>query len=244
MPRAASAAMLVVNRQGGIAMRGKVAVGAVGVGVLVFARKELRSLGATCAERWATLPGDEIVPGAGSSSTMAITIDAPPSAVWPWLVQMGCDRGGFYSWDRLDNGGRPSATEIHPEWQTLAVGDRVLCTPDGHWWFKVERFEPERVLVLRSSIDIGRQRPFNGSTPRPRFLSDGVWAFVLEELPEGRTRLVVRTHGLVRPRLLLGAANLVFWDPAHVVMQARQLRNLKRRAESVRPEPELAAARS
>jgi hypothetical protein len=221
-------------------MRRAVAMGAAGIGALV-ARKELRNLGATCAERRATMPGDEVVPGAKSRSTMAITIDAPPSEVWPWLVQMGCDRGGFYSWDRLDNGGRPSATEIHPEWQTLEVGDRMLCTPDGHWWFKVEQLEPEHVLVLRSSIDVGGQRPFNGSTPKPRLFSDGVWSFVLHELPEEKTRLVVRAHGVVRPRLLLGTANLIFWDPAHVVMQVRQLKNLKRRAERVRPERELAA---
>ena len=56
---------------------------------------------------------------------MAVTIDAPPDQVWPWLVQMGGDRGGWYSWDRLDNGGRPSATEVHPEWQDLAFGDYV-----------------------------------------------------------------------------------------------------------------------
>jgi hypothetical protein len=155
---------------------------------------------------------------------------------------MGCDRGGFYSWDRLDNGGRPSATEIHQEWQALAVGDRVLCTPDGRYWFGVERLEPERVLVLRSSVDVRRRRPFDPSGPRPRFFSDGVWAFVLDELPEGKTRLVVRTHGVARPRVLLGAANLVLWDPAHVVMQARQLRNLKLRAEATRREPVLVAA--
>lgn len=223
-------------------MRKAVVVGAAGVGALALARKKLRNHGATCAERRATLPGDEIVPGAKSPSTMAITIDAPPSAVWPWLVQMGCDRGGFYSWDRLDNGGRPSATEIHPEWQTLAVGDRMLCTPDRRWWFKVERLEPERVLVLRSSIDVRGQRPFDTAGPRPRFFIDGIWTFVLEELPQGRTRMVVRSVGSVRPRLLLGAANFVFWDPAHVVMQTRQLRNLKRLAENPLREPVLVAA--
>lgn len=221
-------------------MRRSVALGAAGVGALVLTRIELRNLGATCAEQRASLPGDEIVP-ARSRSTMAITIDAPPSEVWPWLVQMGCDRGGFYSWDRLDNGGRPSATEIHPEWQGLVVGDRVLSTPDGRGWFKVERLEAERVLVLRASIDVGRGRPLDGSAAEPRFFSDGVWAFILDELPEGRTRLVVRTHGVVRPRLLLGAANVLFWDPVHVVMQARQLRNLRRRVEGARSEPELAA---
>jgi hypothetical protein len=217
-------------------------IGAGGVGALALARKELRNLGATCAERQATLPGDEIVPGARNPSTMAMTIDAPPSEVWPWLVQMGCDRGGFYSWDRLDNGGRPSATEIRPEWQSLSVGDRMLCTPQGGAWFVVERLEPERILVLRSSIDVGLGRPFAPSGPTPRFFSDGVWTFVLEGLPEGKTRLVVRARGAGRPRLLLGLANVIFWDPVHVVMQARQLRNLKRRAESPSREPILVAA--
>jgi hypothetical protein len=223
-------------------MRKAAVVGAAGVGALALARKELRNVGATCAERRATLPGDEIVPGARNPSTMAITIDAPPSEVWPWLVQMGCDRAGFYSWDRLDNGGRPSATEIHPEWQTLEVGDRMLCTPDGHWWFKVERLEPERVLVLRSSIDVRRRIPFASTGPRPRYFVDGVWTFVLDEIPEGQTRLVVRSFGAVRPRLLLGAVNAVLADPAHVIMQTRQLRNLKRRAESRHREPVLVTA--
>ena len=223
-------------------MRSAAVVGAAGLGALVFARRKLRNLGATCAERRATLPGDEIVPGVKSPSTMAVTIDLPPSEVWPWLVQMGCDRAGFYSWDRLDNGGRPSATEIHPEWQTLAVGDRIVCTPDGKAWFDVERLEPERVLVLRSSIDVRRRTPFDPAGPRPRFFVDGVWTFVLDELPQGKTRLVVRSLGIARPRPLLGPANLVFWDPAHVVMQTRQLRNLKRLVESPLQEPVLVAA--
>ena len=223
-------------------MRKAVVVTAAGVGALVRARRELRNLGATRAERSATLPGDEIVPGAKSPSTMAVTIDLPPSEVWPWLVQMGCDRAGFYSWDRLDNGGRPSATEIHPEWQTLAVGDRVVSTPDGRAWFDVERLEPERLLVLRASIDVRSRKPFDASGPRPRFFVDGVWAFVLDELPGGRTRLVVRSYGIARPRLLFGTANLVFWDPAHVLMQTRQLRNLKRLVESPLQEPVLVTA--
>lgn len=223
-------------------MRRAFVVGAVGIGALALARNELRNLGATCEERRATLPGDELVPGARSRSTMAVTIDAPPSAVWPWLVQMGSDRAGFYSWDRLDNGGRPSATEIHPEWQALEVGDRMMCTPDGHWWFKVEQLEPARLLVLRSSIHVGARRPLDPAAPRPRSFLDGVWTFVLRELPAGKTRLLVRSFGAARPRLLLGAVNLVLADPAHVVMQTRQLRNLKRRAEATLREPMLVAA--
>ena len=223
-------------------MRRAVVPAVAGVGALALARKRLRNLGATRAERWARLPGDEVVPEAKGSSTMAITIDAPPADVWPWLVQMGCDRAGFYSWDRLDNGGRPSATEIHPEWQTLGVGDRIVCTPDGRAWFDVEQLEPERALVLRSSLDVRRRTPFDPSGSRPRFFVEGVWTFALHELPEGKTRLVVRSFGIARPRLLFGAVNLVFWDPAHVVMQTRQLRNLKRLVESPLQEPVLVAA--
>jgi hypothetical protein len=221
-------------------MRKAVAVAGGVVGALALARRRLRNLGATGAERDAFLPGDETVPAAKGRSTMAITIDAPPSEVWPWLVQMGCDRAGFYSWDRLDNGGRPSATAIRPEWQGLEVGDRVLCTPGGGWWFTVERLEPEHVLVLRSSIDVGERRQFDPSGPPPRFFSDSIWTFVLREHPDGRTRLLVRSFGVTRPRVL-GLANVAFWDAAHVVMQVRQLRNLKRRAESLQRETVLVA---
>jgi len=223
-------------------MRKAPVIGGGVAALLVLARKEFRNLGATPAERRRPLPGDDVVPEAKGASTMAITIDVPPSAVWPWLVQMGCDRAGFYSWDRLDNGGRPSATELHPAWQELAVGDHVASTPTGDWWFEVVQVEPERALVLRAPVDVRAKKPFDPAGPRPRFFSDGVWAFVLEALPEGRTRLIVRVQGTARPRLLLGAANLLFWDPAHVVMQSRQLRNLKRRAESLHREPVLVVA--
>jgi hypothetical protein len=92
----------------------------------------------------------------------------------------------------------------------------------------------------------GRRSTFaaGGSSTRrgPRFFSEGVWAFVLDELPGGKTRLVVRSFGIARPRMPLGAVNLVFWEPVHVVMQTRQLRNLKRLAESPPQESVLVAA--
>jgi hypothetical protein len=216
-------------------------IGAGGVAtVLLISRLALRNLGATCEERRRALPGDDVVPDATAASTMATTIDAQPSAVWPWLVQMGCDRAGFYSWDRLDNGGRPSADEVHREWQTLEVGDRVASTPSGKMWFEVAELVPERALVLRASIDLRTSRPCDPRGPRPRLFTDGVWAFVLDELPGGRTRLIVRSRGITRPRPL-GAQNLFFWDAAHVVMQTRQFRNLKRRAERTAAEPTPAA---
>jgi proline iminopeptidase len=162
---------------------------------------------------------------------MAVTIDAPPSAVWPWLVQMGCDRAGWYSWDRLDNAGVPSAERIHREWQDLAVGDRLTSTPSGATWFEVAALEPERFLALRAPIDLRGGRPFDTTGVRPRLYSDTLWGFQLKELPGGRTRLVVSGYAATRPSTVVALGNLLFWEPAHWIMQQRQFTNLRRRAE-------------
>jgi hypothetical protein len=165
-------------------------------------------------------PGAELVPGGRRGATMAATIDAPLGQVWPWLVQMGCDRAGWYSWDRLDNGGVPSASRIHPEWQTLSVEDRLASTPSGRTWVEVAALEPERFLALRASLD-WRGRPVDSVGPRPRFSIDALWGFQLTAWPEARTRLVVSGNAAARPRLLQALADLVFWEPAHWVMQTR-----------------------
>ena len=190
-----------------------------------------RNVGATVAERARSLAGDEVIPDAHTTSTMARTIDAPPSAVWPWLVQMGCGRAGFYSFDHLDNGGIASADRIEPAWQTLVVGDRVASRPDGSRWFDVVVVEPQRVLVLRASLRVPSGRPYAPGSGRPRRYSDSTWAFILLPLRPGRTRLLVRSRNVASPRLVLGAANLLFWNPAHLVMQRRQLARLAERAE-------------
>jgi hypothetical protein len=161
---------------------------------------------------------------------MAVTIDAPPSRVWPWLVQMGVDRGGWYSWDRLDNFGRRSTERIHPEWQAIAVGDRMTAKPDGSEWWEVAALEPQRFLCLRMSLDL-RGRPLDPARARPRFFTDSTWGFLLEELPGGRTRLVVSGYWSLRPRWLRPVMSTVFLEPSHWIMQTRQFGNLKRRTE-------------
>ncbi|MER7751936.1 hypothetical protein [Kitasatospora sp. NPDC097643] len=160
---------------------------------------------------------------------MATTLPAPPSTVWPWLVQMGCDRGGWYSWDRLDNGGRPSADRIVAAWQSLAVGQRLASVPSGRAWFTVAVLVPERTLVLRDDTSVPSGRPFDPTNERaPRAFVSSVWGFHLE--PAGpNTRLIVRTFGRSRPRVLTGPTDLLFWEPAHFVMQTRQFRNLRTR---------------
>ena len=204
------------------------AAGAYALGV----RPRLLRWGATRDELEQPYPGADLVPGGRRGATMAVTIDAPPSRVWPWLVQMGCDRGGWYSWDRLDNGGTPSAEVIHPEWQRLSIGDHLAATPDGRFWFVVAALEPERFLALRAAIDLQSGRPFDPAGPRPATYVDAVWAFRLEELSGARARLVVSGYASARRGLVQRLVDLLFWEPAHWIMQARQFSNLKRRAEA------------
>jgi hypothetical protein len=207
------------------------ASGAVGA-YLALLRPRLNSWGATPEEASDAHPGDDLIPEPYSRSTMAVTLPAPPSEVWPWLVQMGCDRAGFYSWDRLDNGGRPSATEIHPEWQRLAEGDRVIAMPDGSFWFDVARLEPERVLILRASFALPKPVPFDPTKRPPRGFSDSTWGFFLHPTADGGTRLVVRGMGRGRPRPLVKLINTAFWEPAHWVMQMKQFTELRRRVSA------------
>lgn len=199
----------------------------------LVARPLLLRWGATDDEVREVFPGEDVVPGGVRGATMATTICAPPAAVWPWLVQMGCDRAGWYSVDRFDNGGRPSADRIHPEWQQLALGDRLASTPSGRAWFEVAALETGSVLVLRASLDL-RGRPFGPGSPPPRHYIDSTWGFKLRELPGDRTRLVVSGYSAGRPKALLRVVDRVFWEPAHWIMQRSQFANLKRRAEAGR----------
>jgi proline iminopeptidase len=210
------------------------------VGVALAARRRLLHAGATPAERARPLPGDGLIPGERGITTMATTIAAPPEAVWPWLAQMGWDRAGWYSWDLLDHGGRRSATELHPEWQEIHEGDRLASLSGGRSFFLVAHVEPARSLVLRAPLDL-RGRPFDPDGPRPRRFIDSRWEFFLAPRPDGTTRLLARGGSAASPRALTRLVDLVFWNPAHVVMQLRQFRNLRRRAERT-VEPPVAAA--
>ena len=202
--------------------------GAAGVYALA-ARPRLLRWGATEEEVHRRFPGAEIIPGGHRSATMAVTIEAEPARVWPWLVQMGYDRGGWYSWDRLDNGRVRSADRIHPEWQHLAVGEYMTAWPGMDAW-EVAALEPGRFLGLRAHFDL-RGRPLNPAGTWPRFSTDSLWGFLLKELPGGRTRLVVSGYWALRPAWLRPVISVVFLEPAHWIMQVRQFANLKRSVE-------------
>jgi hypothetical protein len=206
------------------------AVLALAGGYAAAVRPRLVRWGATEEEVQRPFPGADLIPSGERSATMAVTIDAPPSRVWPWLVQMGVDRAGWYSWDRLDNFRLRSAERIHPEWQDIAVGDHLTAKPDGSEWWEVAALEPERFLSLRMSLDL-RGRPFDPAGAPPRFYTDSTWGFLLDELPGARTRLVVSGYWSLRPRWLRTVTSFVFLEPSHWIMQTRQFANLRRRAE-------------
>ena len=151
------------------------------------------------------LPGDDLVGAPTIDETRAITIDAPPAAIWPWLVQMGYGRAGWYSYDRMQMRGG-SADAVEPEWQKLAVGDPVPTHPTGG--FKVAVVEPEQTLVLyldSATVGPATAAGENGAEPTPagptragRFGSKamsefrGTWTFRLDPIGERQTRLLER----------------------------------------------------
>jgi protein-S-isoprenylcysteine O-methyltransferase Ste14 len=165
------------------------------------------------------------LPAARAEATHQVDIDAPPEEVWPWLVQMGRGRAGWYSWDSLDNGGVASADRIDPVFQRLAVGDVLPIKPSGADGFTVLRLEPARALVLGDPSLLPGRSPARG---RPR----ATWAFSLE--PRGAaTRLVVRVRVDYAPSLATALLGPIIRF-AHAIMERKQLRTLKERVEGSR----------
>ena len=197
------------------------ALGAVGVAV---AGRRFRNWGATKGECARVLPGDEFVPDPADVTTRAVTIKAPGREVWNWLVQIGQDRGGLYSYDWIENlfGLRVHSTdEIRPEWQRLRLGDVVRLVPRG--WLglpdgvalPVARVVPGRALVLREDPS---QTPW-----------DAIWSFHVVPHGSARSRLISRSRSARRGRLAWLAGQVM--DPITLVMTRRMLLGIKQRAE-------------
>ncbi|MDP4199766.1 MAG: hypothetical protein Q8922_15915 [Bacteroidota bacterium] len=187
--------------------------------------------GATPEEIDEPFPGANIIPGGTRSGTMAITIDAPPPNVWAYLVQMGVDRGGWYSWDNLDNWGRTSTDHVHPEWQEVKLGDRFYSMPDKSQWWEVAALEPEHFLGLRVAIDL-HGHWFDPNGKKPEHYTDSIWGFLLKPLPGNRTRLIVSGYWDLQPKWLQLPASFFLLEPSHWIMQMRQFTKLKHLAEA------------
>ena len=215
---------------------GRNIVGGLGTAVAVYGvwvRPRLLRWGATDHEVAGPYPGAELVPDGARSGTMAVTIDAPPGQVWPWLVQIGWDRGGWYSWDSLDNAGRPSAREVRPEWQDLAVGDSLKFWAPGLGVadsYRVAVLERDRFMGLHGLSDL-RGHVLDPEQPRPSAYMEGFWGFLLIELPGGRTRLVSSGYQAFRPHWLERFVYEWVFAPVVWIMSARMLAVLKRNIE-------------
>jgi hypothetical protein len=170
----------------------------------------------------ATLPGDDLLPAARAQATHHIDIEAAPDRVWPWLVQMGRGRAGWYSWDRLDNGGIPSADRIIPALQTLAVGDILPIKPNSPDGMAVLALDPPRALVL-GDPSLLRGRSALPGAPR------ATWAFSLQPIGSA-THLAVRVRAEYEPNLTIALLRPII-RALHALMQRKQLRTLKQRAE-------------
>ena len=192
-----------------------------------------RTYGSTRSERGRRLPGDELIASPSVQTDHAVTIDAPPSAVWPWLCQMGWGRGGWYTarWvDRLlfpANG--PSADRVDPDLQHIAVGSFIPDgPPEAECGFSVSHLEPERALVLRSSSHLPRSW-------RRRATLDWTWAFVLTPVDgDARTRYHFRSRWVTHPWWLTAAGWLGI-VPTDLVMSRDMLRGVRSRAEGRSP---------
>ena len=196
------------------------------VGVIAMYRRELRpwmyAWGADDGEITATLPGDELVVAGTARTTRALTIDAPVRFVWPWLAQIGENRGGFYSYSLLERmvGAQIHNTNtVHPEWQDLHVGDTVwLARRYGERARQVvAAVESESHLVLVSPADFERVQGGEKAS--------GAWAFCLRR-QNAWTRLLVRGTG--------GAVGHPAFDVVHFVMEQKMMRGIRDRAERLR----------
>lgn len=209
-----------------------VAGGAQVAGTLVAApllRSRYNAWGATPAELASPMPGDDLVPNPRLGCTRAISISAEPADVWAWLVQIGQGRGGLYSFDGLENLARcdiHSTDQIHPELQSLAVGNLIrLGAPEGYPCFRVWGVEPGASLVLVAADPMPPHEVATADSPGGM----ATWQWQLRRDRHGSgTRLIARQ------RLTFPDRAKVMWhlvEPVSFVMERQMLRGIKRRAE-------------
>ena len=184
-----------------------------------YLRRRVLNWGATAEEVARRLPGDELLESADIVATRAIGIDAPPSTIWPWLVQMGPGRAGAYTYDWIENLfglNMHSADRIVPEWQQLEVGD-VLRSAEGRPGIRVEILEPESALSNRSEA------------------GDWVWTFMLSP-EDGSTRLISRNRISMEGAAAGQRLGMLVMEPGSLIMERKMLRGIKARSERLADE--------
>jgi hypothetical protein len=214
------------RRPVGINRRLRMAGDAVGlallawVGVATLTWPYTRTWGAASDEWATTLPGDRAPRTPALEILHAVTIDAPPTAVWPWLVQLGQDRAGFYSYDaleRLFGADVHNVFELRQEWQSRHVGDRVYAGPEGYLGSVLRERPGWNVLVAE---------------PDHALVLENWGAFVLQPGEHGGTRLLIRStisHRRIPP--WAAAVNFTAFELPHYIMQRRMMLRIKELAE-------------
>jgi hypothetical protein len=202
-------------------VRGALGIGSLGALYAFVIRPWMLKWGATVDEQIRPLPGDDIKPDADYVTTRATTIQAPTAEVWPWLIQMGQDRAGFYThnWvERLLQSGIPDTAEIRPEWQRIEVGDLVRTNRDiggKPMGWPVVAVDPGRSLVVTS-----------------RSMPAGTYAFVLDPIDESASRLIVRDRA--RWKWWEWPFATLVYEPLHAYMETGLISGVRQRAERAR----------
>ena len=186
---------------------------------VVLGRRRCLTWGATTEEALRKMPGDDLLPIPDIISTRAISIEAPPKEIWPWLLQMGPGRGGVYTYDWIENLfglNMHSADEILPQFQDLKVGDVQQLGSKGPR-LRVDVLDAERAMVLHSE--------------------DGNWVWTFDLYPEDRTTRLVSRNRIATPGAspLLRLFNLLIMEPGSLVMERKMLMGIRRRAAAVSP---------
>ncbi len=166
-----------------------------------------------------SLPGDGILPDCKYGITYHRNIEAPVSIVWRYLMQLGCERAGWYSIDALDNGGKKSIDHLVEGWESRRVGDQIAAVPSLDYFFDVLEVEKEKHFII------------GGGTTKLGSPFKMTWSFVLEPIGEDATHLVNRARMESGPPWKEGLLGKVFYPPVHGLMQTTQLNTIKEYAE-------------
>jgi len=192
----------------------------------------LMRAGATDDEIRGPWPGDDLGAAGIARTTCAITIHAPARDVWPWIVQLGQDRAGFYSYRWLENlvgCDMPDCRSIVPAFQDRALGDTVWLAPRDRFGeigrMTVARYEPNRAMVLVMAGDGAR-------LARGARMKGGSWGFILHERSPNETRFITRSMDNTHPSVLALAFRALVFDSMHAIMERKMMRNIKHLVEA------------
>jgi hypothetical protein len=219
-------------------------VGFVAAYAFVF-RPRIKSWGVDPVETESPLAGDELIPDPMATETRGVTIDAPVSQVWPWLVQMGFGRAGWYSFDSMDRRNK-SADSILPEFQKLEPGEIMPIYSGGG--FQVRTVDPQKALVLFTDTSVmetqaeaaglvTEEQLEEAKTKRGQFGRGSYpdfsasWAFILNPTEDGQTRLVERFRVKSHNEMPANAVMQELMSTGLVLMARKQMLGIKERAE-------------